>query len=323
MYVNLQKQNASRFMHYSICVKLLQLVIVMIGASSSMPSPLSSSSSSSAVALDFDSMLKEARRGKLQKSKVKSMSAKPSTTSSLPSNKDISFNPNFLSEDESNDLMSYLSSSSTDLAWNECGGRKVIILGGVPHPSGALLEPFPSFCSDLADKLIPHFDGERPNQVLLNFYTKGQGILAHNDGPLYNDTAAIICIGSSAVLNFEPEEKIRELTTMSFDSNDKCEPFSVFLPPRSLLVFKNTSYSCFKHGIAPLNEDVITPRCINAQESNINVGDVISRGEQRYSLTFRRVKHVAKVIDEFGPANEEEASEISRRRSWWLRSITD
>jgi hypothetical protein len=132
--------------------------------------------------------------------------------------------------------------------------------------------------------------------------------------------AAIISIGSSAVLNFEYES---EGGKKGKEVKEKEKQFSVFLPSSSLLFFSGDFYSSYKHGIDALTEDEITSQCLNLGQMKLKPGQVVTREDLRFSLTFRRVKDVAKLIDELGPANNEEELEISRRQTWWLRSITD
>jgi alkylated DNA repair dioxygenase AlkB len=45
-------------------------------------------------------------------------------------------------------------------------------------------------------------------QVLLNSYDAGRGIDRHNDGPLFHPVAAIISLGSSAVLRFHRTKNV-------------------------------------------------------------------------------------------------------------------
>lgn len=43
---------------------------------------------------------------------------------------------------------------------------------------------------------------DRPNHVLLNGYSPGQGIFNHQDGPIYHPAVCILSLGSTAVMNF-------------------------------------------------------------------------------------------------------------------------
>eukprot|EP00035_Acanthoeca_spectabilis_P005987 m.119390 g.119390 ORF g.119390 m.119390 type:complete len:95 (-) comp13294_c0_seq1:390-674(-) len=83
-------------------------------------------------------------------------------------------------------------------------------------------------------------------QVLLNYYDPGQGIDAHNDGPLYQPLAAIISLGSNAILSFSDLQK----------SDDSVA--SVVLTPGSLLVFDRDAYTTLRHGIDGSFDVVLT-----------------------------------------------------------------
>jgi len=61
--------------------------------------------------------------------------------------------------------------------WEQLAGRKLQNWGGVPHPSGTILETMPPFIDALADRL--HLSGvfpdEKPNQALVNLYAPHEG----------------------------------------------------------------------------------------------------------------------------------------------------
>lgn len=44
--------------------------------------------------------------------------------------------------------------------------------------------------------------GRDPNHVLLNAYKPGQGIMPHQDGPLYHPGVCILSLGSPTVMHF-------------------------------------------------------------------------------------------------------------------------
>ena len=297
-----------------------------------------------AVALDFKRMLKEARSAAaLRKEEIKLHEVRHSESSSTatftrfsssPQIEDVFYCSEFLTKVEEQELLAFLTTNNdANHKWQECGGRRVKILGGVPHHSGSIIEGLPPPINKLAERLSPFFDGgNKPNQVLLNCYVKGSGIRDHNDGPLYCATAAIISLESSAMLHFIKEDQTprqsrevggggaggggdggrgggeEEETMMEAAPS---EALSIFLPARSMVVFSKDLYRNYKHGISAVLRDTIDARCINAPEAGMGVGDVVERGEVRYSLTFRLVRHVAKVIDEFGPLNVAEEEEVS------------
>eukprot|EP00897_Mesotaenium_endlicherianum_P009546 jgi/Mesen1/861/ME000114S10941 len=62
------------------------------------------------------------------------------------------------------------------------------------------------------------------NHVLVNEYKPGQGIMPHQDGPLYHPVVAILSLGSSAVMHFTPHPRLmsssRELADIGSHSHD-------------------------------------------------------------------------------------------------------
>ena len=62
----------------------------------------------------------------------------------------------------------------------------------------------------------------------------------------------------------------------------------IILKPGSLLVFEHDAYEHWMHGIAELEEDIVSQNAINQAAAGIAPGAVIERG-RRVSLTIRRV----------------------------------
>ena len=314
--------------------------------------------------MDFHAMLAHARRA--QDIKLGQPSKKDSVDlkfdySDLKWNNygDLQFSQTILSEQQLAALHTTLIHELTRNSFEEMGGRKVQMAGGVPHPSGAILLELPVWLRPLAESLRPAFGGLAPNQVLINVYECGAGIFPHNDGPLYESCAAIFSIGSSTVLEFtrpslpiiptitSPSDPVLEFahdnaphstiqpepslptnhpdpdpTTTS--STTIVPPCSVFLPANSLVVFTGKAYEDYNHEIVPRAIDVVDHRCVNRDACQLSIGDARPRSSQRFSLTFRRVANVAKVIDdEFGICSKDDRDEINRRYAWWKTSITD
>ena len=259
---------------------------------------------------------------------------------------DVQFSHTVLSEQQLSALHTILVHELTHNSFEVMGGRKVQILGGVPHPSGAILLELPVWLRPLAESLRPSFGGDTPNQVLINVYECGSGIASHNDGPLYESCAAILSIGSSTLLEFthpplmhnnpltQPQHSPSSLATNHHDldhdptttdsSTMTIAPFNVFLPANSLVVFNGKAYEHYNHEIAPRTIDIVNNQCINKDVCQLNEGDALPRSTQRFSLTFRRVANVVKVIDdEFGICSKDDRDEINRRYGWWKTSITD
>ena len=47
--------------------------------------------------------------------------------------------------------------------------------------------------------------GQAANHVLVNLYERGEGIMPHEDGPLYYPGACILSLGGPAVMRFHPK----------------------------------------------------------------------------------------------------------------------
>ena len=122
-------------------------------------------------------------------------------------------------------------------------GRRVLSVGGTPHPGGAWAEPLPECLSGLAARVARFFaDGRAPDQALVNDYEAGGGIDPHRDGPCYESTAVVVSLESSARLDFFA---------------DGARTGSVLLRPRSLVAFSGAAYADAAHGISAARSDAV------------------------------------------------------------------
>ncbi|KAG8143648.1 hypothetical protein E2320_000842, partial [Naja naja] len=85
-------------------------------------------------------------------------------------------------------------------------GRRAIPLAarGLPHPKGMVAEKLPPWLQCYVDRVssLGVFGGKAANHVLVNEYQPGQGIMPHEDGPLYYPTVTTINLGSHTLLDF-------------------------------------------------------------------------------------------------------------------------
>ncbi|SGY12250.1 BQ5605_C011g06440 [Microbotryum silenes-dioicae] len=117
-----------------------------------------------------------------------------------------------------------------------------------------------------------------PNRSLIPRYLPGQGILAHTDGPAYAPIVTTLSLGSHTILQFTPrkndptpsDEKVDSTAPLnSFElasnSKEQSETFSLFLPPRSLILLQDTLYEDWLHSIESKKEDTADDlmRCRN------------------------------------------------------------
>jgi len=195
--------------------------------------------------------------------------------------------------------------------WAALPQRRLLSCGGTPHPDGAWAEPLPECLRALALRVAPLFGGAIPDQALVNEYDAGGGIDAHRDGPLYEPRAVVVSLESSAALDFYDDRGARV--------------GAVLLRPRSLVAFDGAAYEAHDHGIAPATEDAIDARIWNAAAAAVADGDVVRRAPKRLSITFRRLRHVARRFDAVGLEllSDNDRSELARRRAWWASSIAE
>jgi alkylated DNA repair protein alkB homolog 6 len=139
-----------------------------------------------------------------------------------------------------------------------------------------------------------------PNHVLVNKYEPCQGIMHHEDGPVYHPSVVIISLGESTVFSFR--KKVKEMTRgispqreVSENENENenengtvMETTSLVLRPRSMLLFSGEYYKNQLHGIHETSSQIILPSCVNACKADAIIGDIIERQDTRISITIRQ-----------------------------------
>ncbi|KAJ8405793.1 hypothetical protein AAFF_G00312300 [Aldrovandia affinis] len=176
--------------------------------------------------------------------------------------------------------------------WTQLSGRRLQNWGGLPHPKGMLAEKLPGWLQPYAEKIsaLGVFAGKTANHVLVNEYDPGQGIMPHEDGPLYYPTVTTISLGSHTVLDFyHPINSVQEDTPQTEQSRYL---LSLLVQRRSLLVLQDDMYERFLHGIQGAAQDTLTDRVANLSLARADPGDCLTRGV-RVSLTIR---HVPKML---------------------------
>ena len=132
--------------------------------------------------------------------------------------------------------------------------RRLLSLGGVPHPSGMIAAALPAWLAPVTARLRDggvrfsngderddgdeDEDDDAPNQVLINEYGVRGGIAPHNDGPLFVDRVAIISLGAPAVLRFfrAPTASRAPARSAAVEAPPPPAEFAVALAPRSAFV---------------------------------------------------------------------------------------
>lgn len=216
------------------------------------------------------------------------LSLEPFRMGSIPN---LFYIPNFLSEEDENYLLMCINESgSRPGVWQQLRTRRLQCWGGLPSVESNVKDNLcilPHWLESLVEALTKSSiftETGTPNHVLVNQYKAGEGILHHTDGPAYMNRVAILSLGSSAKMTFRPNLRPYEIGYV-----DGSDVAALILRPRSLLIFSDTIYSEYMHGIEPVLVDIISenPPCLNLTEARVTVGDEIPRST-RTSLTLRR-----------------------------------
>lgn len=103
----------------------------------------------------------------------------------------VRYAADFLSDTEASALLRECEALD---GWRSLSQRRMLSVGGTPHPDGAWAEPLPACLEGLASRVAPYLGGVRADQALLNDYDVGGGIDPHMDGPLYEPHAVILSL---------------------------------------------------------------------------------------------------------------------------------
>ncbi|KAM4021241.1 alpha-ketoglutarate-dependent dioxygenase alkB homolog 6 isoform 2-T2 [Anomaloglossus baeobatrachus] len=170
--------------------------------------------------------------------------------------------------------------------------------GGLPHPRGMVPEKLPSWLQAYTDKIssLEVFGGSCANHVLVNEYNPGEGIMPHEDGPLYYPTVTTISLGSHTLLDFylplgglSPEEENQVPRT-----EEQRHVLSLLLEPRSLFILREDLYKTYLHGIRPVTQDTLDHKVANLDQCTARAEETLPR-RTRVSLTIRLVPKVMKA----------------------------
>lgn len=194
--------------------------------------------------------------------------------------------------------------------WAPLTKRRLLNLGGVPHPSGSWAEPLPSsLCALVRPRLAAL--GVSFDQILLNEYLSGAGIGGHKDGPCFAPRAAIVSLGGDALLHF----------SKAGPEGPPCA--SVLVRANSLVVFEGEAYTGLFHYIEDTAVEEVPATCVNAGAARAEAGARVRRPQRRLSLTLRSLARVERTFGEFEAVPPDVEEERRRRTQWWLQSISE
>ncbi|KAL1205303.1 Alkylated DNA repair -like protein ALKBH6 [Cardamine amara subsp. amara] len=225
--------------------------------------------------------------------------------------------PEFITEEEQTQLLHHIYGASGS-KWKTLKNRRLQNWGGMVHEKGLVPQELPSWLIKITAK-IHESSGLFPsaiNHVLINEYHPDQGIMPHQDGPAYFPVVAILSLTSPVVMDFSPHLRLRsgddDISRDQSPVAESCvppQPFSVLMMPRSLLIFKDDTYSDFLHGISDsptqcynqvVNEAEALAYSENSNEDSRKDSDkILHRDQTRVSLTYRLVPKVHKNLFRF------------------------
>nr|XP_033812282.1 alpha-ketoglutarate-dependent dioxygenase alkB homolog 6 isoform X2 [Geotrypetes seraphini] len=139
-----------------------------------------------------------------------------------------------------------------------CTSLVPFVTGGLPHPRGMMAEKLPDWLQMYAERISSYgmFGGNIANHVLVNEYRPGEGIMPHEDGPMYFPTVTTISLGSHTLLDFyhpvgrEQQRTDEQVTTCQMEAGPALS-FPAGGATQSCWVLSGDMYSCYLHGIRP------------------------------------------------------------------------
>ncbi|XP_067294658.1 alpha-ketoglutarate-dependent dioxygenase alkB homolog 6 [Pseudorasbora parva] len=203
----------------------------------------------------------------------------------------IYYIPHFITDTEEEYLLQQVYRSPKP-KWTQLSGRRLQNWGGLPNAKGMLTEKLPDWLLKYTEKIsaLGAFAGKTANHVLVNEYKPGEGIMPHEDGPLYHPTVTTISLGSHTVLDFY--KPVCQTPSEYPQTEESRFILSLLVQRKSLLILQDDMYKCYLHGIQRVSEDVLSEHVVNLSSTGAQVGDTLPRST-RVSLTIR---HVPKIF---------------------------
>lgn len=187
----------------------------------------------------------------------------PFRVGSLPT---IYYVPDFVSEAQELSLLQQVQGAPV-AKWKTLKNRRLQNWGGVVHEKGLISQPIPAWLSSITDKITKETNlfPAPINHVLVNEYLPGQGITSHQDGPVYHPVVAILSLGAPTMMHFRPHTRLTESDDEAHGEREQKgeATCSLVLMPGSLLVFKDSSYTDYLHGIDEAHEDFLNDKVVN------------------------------------------------------------
>ena len=122
--------------------------------------------------------------------------------------------PNYVTPEDEKCILDQIYSAE----WVQLRNRRLQAIGTQPGPSTVhvkgMVKTIPQWLDQIGSTLQQEgILKQRPNNVLINEYLPGQGILAHEDGPHYEPFVATLSLGAPCVFYFYPHVRTDEIGT--------------------------------------------------------------------------------------------------------------
>mmetsp|Transcript_24569 Transcript_24569/g.29771 ORF Transcript_24569/g.29771 Transcript_24569/m.29771 type:complete len:300 (+) Transcript_24569:443-1342(+) len=119
--------------------------------------------------------------------------------------------PEYITSEEEKTLLSRVDAPNSK--WTQLKRRRVQNWGGIVHPKGMVPSALPDWIKGLIARLFEDTGvfQDSLNHVLINEYNPGEGILSHEDGPLYFPAVAILSLGATVVIRFTRKSRDQDL----------------------------------------------------------------------------------------------------------------
>ncbi|WP_165795982.1 alpha-ketoglutarate-dependent dioxygenase AlkB [Siphonobacter curvatus] len=132
-----------------------------------------------------------------------------------------------------------------------------------PYDLVAFPVEMPPLIQQLSEQIVEqNIVLHRPDQVIINEYTPGEGIKPHKDRNYFDNQICGVNLGSGCIMRFIRGKNV--------------EVIDVEIPRRSLYVMQDEARLKWKHAIPPRKKDVVDGQ--------------IKHRERRVSITYRKVK---------------------------------
>lgn len=237
--------------------------------------------------------------------------------------------PDYINEDEESQILSMVRNTPADLK-SELKKRTVQEWGCTmcaecekSFVSDTNMPPWVQQCSDML-----MYDGIFTpstflNSVRIHEYKRGEGIGPHCDGPIYVPCVTVLSLASTSVMHFYPHQQ--PYLDRPMDHYNDTFKFSegkigaqvplmtVVMEPRSLLVFADTAYYYYPHGVSDKEVDDLSPSTAGEVVNRHLLRDkAIMSVERRYRVSITTRNLLTRCNHQ--PAR----AEYSMKRSWYL-----